>query len=381
MRRDLRLIGAEAAPDRQIMVDRPAFWKRPLPEFVGDLSGVHTPHSLFVQDRIRHGKYQTRLDNVSVFGSHHFHAFLGADATLSLQETDQDRIEARVDYHIANHPGAETRIPLIARSAPHQYVCSTAHLGPDDVQHIPGPVFFGSPTEPDNWGMWLLNGLSSAQFYRAQGKGAQYLCWIRFEWQRKLLQFMEIPDEAIIVQEPWRIYDCSSVHLEQYSKVDLIPTDSDRAVLAEIRARSGAPRAALPEKIFVSRRRVTAGGSYRALVNEDALIAALEAEGFVTVEPETMRFEDQVRLFAAARVVVGLGGAAMFNTVFCAEGTRVVTIEGSTAFVDNHAGLFAGLGLRYAILLGRQDPTDPMEVHKRWTIDVAQAVRHITEFV
>jgi capsular polysaccharide biosynthesis protein len=119
---------------------------------------------------------------------------------------------------------------------------------------------------------------------------------------------------------------------------------------------------------------------YRALQNENELIDALAARGFDIVEPERLSFPEQVRVFREAECVVGLGGAGLFNVIFCQAGTRVVSIESSTAFVRGHALLFGSLGHRLGIVLGKQDPQDDSPVHKRWTVNVPEAVRHIVAF-
>jgi capsular polysaccharide biosynthesis protein len=95
-----------------------------------------------------------------------------------------------------------------------------------------------------------------------------------------------------------------------------------------------------------------------------------ERLNFEIHEPETMTFADQIKLFRESSVVVGLGGAALFNVVFCKPGTTVVSIESSNSFVHNHAALFASLGHKYGFIFGCQDVTDTAPVHKRWSIDV-----------
>ena len=71
----------------------------------------------------------------------------------------------------------------------------------------------------------------------------------------------------------------------------------------------------------------------------------------------------------------------MFNTVFCQPGTKVVSIESSIAFADNHATLFASLGHRYAIIFGERDISDDKALHYRWTIDVRRIIDAIRAFL
>ena len=88
--------------------------------------------------------------------------------------------------------------------------------------------------------------------------------------------------------------------------------------------------------MFISRRTISAKHNYRVLQNESALIDRLQALGFDVIEPETLSFDEQILAFANASIVVTLGGAALYNAVFCEEGARFVTIESSETFLTPH---------------------------------------------
>lgn len=81
-----------------------------------------------------------------------------------------------------------------------------------------------------------------------------------------------------------------------------------------------------PSRIFLARRRG------RNIVNADEVEAVFARHGFAIVDPSTLSFIEQVRLFAAATHVAGPLGAAFSNTIFCRPGTSVL-----------------GLGSRYAV--------------------------------
>ena len=115
-------------------------------------------------------------------------------------------------------------------------------------------------------------------------------------------------------------------------------------------------------------------------MNETSLVRAFTNRGYEIVEPELFSFPDQIRLFAEADLVVGLGGAGMFNTIFSPPSTRVVSIESSTDFAHNHADLFGSLGHPFAFIFGAQDPEDTTPVQKRWTIDVKETMKAIRQY-
>ena len=192
---------------------------------------------------------------------------------------------------------------------------------------------------------------------------------------------MGVSPDRLIEQAPWHTYHCAEIALHQYSMVDLVPDEAARAIFRNIVGRCGArSQAPTPAKIFISRRTITrqTGGQHRALQNEDHLIETLARLGFVVVEPELMPFEEQVRIFSNARFIIGLGGAAMFNAVFAAPGTNVISIESTAVFARNHARMFASLDLNYGFIFGEQNPSGGNYPHNPWTINVPGVVQAIS---
>jgi len=97
----------------------------------------------------------------------------------------------------------------------------------------------------------------------------------------------------------------------------------------------------LPERILISRDGWRGGPvqAARRLLNGPELAAVLAPLGFVTVQPETLPWPEQVALFAGARVVVGEHGSAMKNLVFAGAGTAVVNMH----FLNQTQSLIAAL--------------------------------------
>jgi capsular polysaccharide biosynthesis protein len=77
-----------------------------------------------------------------------------------------------------------------------------------------------------------------------------------------------------------------------------------------------------PEKILFTRR--DALNNERLLVNEQALIDALCADGFVPLTPGELTFEEQILYTHQAREILCVHGSAGANLVFCAERARVL---------------------------------------------------------
>jgi capsular polysaccharide biosynthesis protein len=365
-------------------------WLRPPAKFVLDVSnGTYKQPTLqYVRalsspmPRHQRGIYRNSLKEQLVYGSHHFNAFIGRGNEIQFQGVDDARF--RIEYHVAHQTlSDQIRVPRIRRHE-EGFQISYQSVPPEAIERLEGPIFFGSPIEPMNWGMWLLQGVQSASQFVSSGQEGRLLCMCSASFQRSLLNFIGVDPDRIIDQKQWAAYFCKHVSLLQYSKdVSFAVRESDRQVYATLVEKAHSEiDTTWPKRIFVSRRSISRqkGGAYRALLNEDALIDAIRSAGFTVVEPESLSFPEQICMFSEAEIVVGLGGAGMFNTVFCRPGTKVVTIESSVAFVDNHATLFASLGHDYGVILGSRDVTDDAWPHHRWTVDVAGVVRSIREF-
>lgn len=374
--------GEVFADPRLDQVEAPFIWIRPPATFVADLSGQNFKHSLLQYHMHEcHGTYRKRFANHQLFGHHHFHAVI--DSSLRLTCQDIKGTLSRLDYHISHHPGRQLPIPQIYKYDATAYRVDYSKVPDKDIVDVPGSIYFATPTEPLNWGMWLLQALPAAWDFIENAPAERIMIYADRPWQRSLLQTIGIPESRVVHQELGQCYRCEDVVVRQYSHVDLVPTLSDRRLYAYVAQRfAGTAEAPARRKIFLSRKDITmkSGGRYRALLNEEALIEALAQRGFQIVEPETLSFADQVRLFWEAELVVGLGGAALFNVVFCKPGTRVVSIESSTNFVNGHSMLFGSLGHKFGVVFGKQELDDPEPIHKAWTIDVAGALAAIDRF-
>ncbi len=112
-----------------------------------------------------------------------------------------------------------------------------------------------------------------------------------------------------------------------------------------------------PRRLYIDRR-ATAN---RKLVNEADVIAALEADGFVAVQPERLALSVQIALFANAEIIVAPHGAALTNIVFCRPGTALIELHMNSWVMWNFRRFAALVGLRYDCVIGldNQPPGTP----------------------
>ena len=136
------------------------------------------------------------------------------------------------------------------------------------------------------------------------------------------------------------------------------------------------PAAARPrrgiERLFVRR-----AAPMRRLVNEDALVAALEGIGFTAVDPGVLSFEEQVATFADARAIVGVHGAALTNVLFAPRGATFVELY-TTIPQPFFAELAAAKGMRYVPFRG--EPLEgAVDQHDDFRVDVGRVVEVLEE--
>jgi len=104
-----------------------------------------------------------------------------------------------------------------------------------------------------------------------------------------------------------------------------------------------------PIRIYISRTLPSA----RVIANEEELLPGLLEMGFQICRLEKMSFEEQVRLFRNAEIVVGPHGAGFTNLIFSKPGTRVVEILAKGYERRCYWSLSAELGHDYRFYLGK----------------------------
>jgi hypothetical protein len=351
-------------------------WIKPAPQFVLDLSGRSLDASrLYHADRRAHSKtidtfYQGHLvgsESVVKDGKYFDH---------KSNLPNDDRLDRLAKGH-----GTYSNFGTGIRFHANKIVLPLERL--ENAEPINEPVMLGTPDELDNWGMWLLFGVPSLwEFIHNRNEYSKFMAYVRHPWQRALLLLLGLSPSDLLEHNHETCYRFSRLSMVRHSYRDLVITPDDKVIFGNIAqhlTRAGSSTGS--ERIFISRlSRTRKSEAYRGLTNEQALINGLTKIGFTIVEPETLDFQSQVAVFNSARFVVGLGGAAMFNAVFCRPQTKVVTIESGTTFIDGHTNIFASMEFEYGVIFGEEDLTDPRLVQRRWTLDVDSAIAQIVQF-
>ncbi len=116
-----------------------------------------------------------------------------------------------------------------------------------------------------------------------------------------------------------------------------------------LRRNFGAPQKPKTQRrLYISRE----NSNYRRVIDEEKLIAALQAYGFETLHLERMTVTGQAAAFSEAEVILGPHGAGHTNYVFCQPGAKVLEIFSPHYVSPCYWTLASEVGLRYFYILG-----------------------------
>ena len=243
---------------------------------------------------------------------------------------------------------------------------------------------FASSNEPHNWGMWLLYVVPAVMYFIEN----------RHVYDR-LLVYADHPNMQAMLrllglkETDYKLHDCSkayyfdSIDVFRQPRREFYIAHETRAMFAGLRDKVlSSIVEPSPCDIYINRnRRNTEPNCRRRLMNELELEQQLVAMGFSSIDPEDIAPEKQIELFGSARRIVALGGAGLFNAVFCKPGTKVIDIESTRNHLENHSTLLSSMSADYGIILGQEDLDESMGYDRGWTVDVERTIAAIAKFM
>lgn len=223
--------------------------------------------------------------------------------------------------------------------------------------------------EPSNYGSWLYRILPKL-FSIPKGDDRPVLVYQNTGWQKQLLDQFRSGRE-VVPHWPEMQYRLKSATI-------MAPRNSyvffDSEILDVYRNHPAASGLHAHPKIYIER----GPGGIRPIVNEQALIALLEARGFFIVRPGQISIADQIYLYKNARVIVCAGGSGLFNAVFARNCECVVDIEPGTDWLYAHSNLLQSCAIPHAVVFGAR--LDRSNVHSPWSVSVAAIARALDHF-
>jgi capsular polysaccharide biosynthesis protein len=148
------------------------------------------------------------------------------------------------------------------------------------------------------------------------------------------------------------------------------------AAVRYMRAKLGAPTVTATRRIYVKR-----ASTYRFLVNEGELIAALERAGFETIDAGALTLDQQIEIFAAVKLVVMPGGAAQTNLIFCQPGSRALGLAAdhpqSNLHIFTQVAHAAGVTLSFCLGERAYTRQDAHTLHDDFSVDIPAVLEWI----
>lgn len=190
-------------------------------------------------------------------------------------------------------------------------------------EHIDGSAIYIGSRGSFNYGHWLVDDLPRLAAIEKLNLGnlttlfSSYNNRIDEIRQFGFQLFPEASPKALNLNKVYAAQDLFYVTPVSYHPKILSPSGMKfvQSAIPKIISKTG-------DKIFVNRRRKAFG--QRILLNENEILEHLRSHGFEEVFPEDFNVIEQANIFRAATHVIGIMGAAMANTIFCKESTRVL---------------------------------------------------------
>lgn len=145
-------------------------------------------------------------------------------------------------------------------------------------------------------------------------------------YQKRALHLLGFADNDIIVHDVTKTMYCDHLILGSFTAFNMAWINPGAfSVFDElIGATKESAKIEPPEYVYISR---SDAEWKRRLLNEDILIQRLHELGFVSINPGTLSFEDEVQFLSKAKIIVAPIGAGLANIAFGTSGAKILAIQ------------------------------------------------------
>ncbi len=227
----------------------------------------------------------------------------------------------------------------------------------------------GSDVWPPNHAHWLLDTLPRLATLAGRDGFSVAVPSPLADLQRETLALCGIGPERIVELGP-----LAAVRADVLLATDDLAAPPHPAfkgapwALRYLRRTIGAGAAPGRRRLYLSR----ADGRGRHVLNEAALLAALEPLGFTSLLSSRMPIAEQAAAFAAAECIIGVHGAGFASLAFAHPGTRVLEIFPSSYGTAAYAVLATAASLDYAYLVAEDIVPGAWSQLDDLRVDIAQ---------
>lgn len=192
-------------------------------------------------------------------------------------------------------------------------------------RYLPGKTFLLASTGAETFYHWMLESLPRLALWKmAGGSPGEVDHWLVSRkspsFVRESLTHFGIPWERVLDFSENQHWVCESLELSSLASDWGMPS---ALAVNFLRSAFGVPRASGAGKRFYLVRGQTRD---RRVMEETALVAALEKEGFLPLDPGRIGIRATATALAGAEWIIAPHGAALTNMVFAHPGCRVLEI-------------------------------------------------------
>jgi capsular polysaccharide biosynthesis protein len=168
-------------------------------------------------------------------------------------------------------------------------------------------------------------------------------------FQLETLKALGIKEDSVLIPERYLHIEAETLIVPSYTNpttetATVTYSRHDLDFLRKIFFRQTIPDARhRMERVYLSRR-----GS-RSITNEQEMISFLQKEGFSVLHCQDLPVWRQAQIFSAAKIVIGLHGAALTNILFCKPGTTVIELLSPEYITPYYSRLSNLAQLRHAV--------------------------------
>jgi capsular polysaccharide biosynthesis protein len=177
------------------------------------------------------------------------------------------------------------------------------------------------------------------------------------EWQRPIYRAIGFNDTLVATYSQRAVFLKEVIVSNRHNAESTFAASPHHRVVFEAllqKIKSEAISGGSTSRFFLSRGK----SRNRDIRNRDALQDALRLEGFETVRPELLSFEQQALLFSKADIIVSEFGAIMANVVFCRPGTKIIEIIPENQNDPWSSHLCASMALEHVTLFQKAKDED-----------------------
>ncbi|MFN3076258.1 MAG: glycosyltransferase family 61 protein [Alphaproteobacteria bacterium] len=270
--------------------------------------------------------------------------------SITLHFTENNDLLRLDTSWISNPAGCTQYIP----TSPYPYVARGQKYAivaiPDNIPKCPDSLVVMPHVE--NFGHFVLDLLPS---YLALSRTQEINGWPVVthrlnDWQREMLEFFDVDTSRLHVIDPGPERYSRAISFMDAVVPALLPVPYELESVRAALRQKGYPAARGRRRFFLPRR--AAPHVATRLVNQDDISEVLAGIGFETVYPEEVSFEERVKMFSEADLIVSPTGASTGNQIFAPERATLVELMGEAWDLGNADNL-TGATKRISACLGQ----------------------------